>query len=37
MLENEFNAYDWLVVKDTPSQMVVIHRETGETATIEKD
>lgn len=37
LLENDFDTYDWLVVKDTPSRMVVSHRDTGEIATIEKD
>lgn len=31
------NTYDWLVSKDTPKQMVLIHRHTEEFKTITKE
>ncbi len=31
------NAMDWLVVKDQPEKMVLIHRHTEQTKTIHKE
>lgn len=30
------NCENWLVIKDTPTEMVIQHRATGRTRTIEK-
>lgn len=31
------NTYDWLVSKDTPDELVIVHRHTNITKTIKKE
>ena len=37
MQNRNLNCDNWLVVKDTPSEMVIIHRVTNTLRTIRKD
>lgn len=37
LLENGFDPLAWLVVKDTPREMVLVNREKQDTVTIAKD
>lgn len=34
--QQKLNYNNWLVVKDTSTEMVIVHRESGKTRTIEK-
>lgn len=36
MTQEHLNYESWLVVKDTPTEMQIIHRNTGEIRTISK-
>lgn len=33
----KLDAHDWLVTKDTPTQMVIVHRHFGQCRTITKE
>ena len=37
MQANRLNSDNWLVVKDTPESMLIIHRHTGRTREILKE
>ena len=36
MTQNSLDCDKWLVVKDTPTEMVIVHRDTSELKTIPK-
>lgn len=36
MTKHRLNYNNWLVVKDTSTEMVIVHRESGKTRTIKK-
>ena len=36
MTQNSLNCDEWLVVKDTSTEMVIVHRDTGALRTITK-